>query len=117
MKPILYISGPFSHEDTLHGIEQNILTASKYALEAWKNGFYCICPHKNTSGFQHCDLPYETWIEGDLAFIDRMQANKGDCLLMLDGWDKSKGAVKERDFALEKGLKIYYVCTGIPKTN
>ena len=36
---------------------------------------------------------------------------------MLDGWDKSKGAVKERDFALEKGLKIYYVCTGIPKTN
>lgn len=114
MKPIIYISGPFSHEDTLHGIDQNILTASKYALECWKKGYFVICPHKNTSGFQHCDLPYETWIEGDLAFIDRMEPLKGDALLMLPGWEKSNGAVKERKFALTKGLKIYHVFEEIP---
>ena len=78
--PILYISGPFSSSDNLHGVEQNILTASKYALEAWKNGYAALCPHKNTSGYQHtAGIPYETWINGDLSFIERMDSNKRSC--------------------------------------
>lgn len=113
--PVLYISGPFSATDLLHGVEQNILTASKCALEAWGKGWGVICPHKNTQGFQHTDLPYEVWMDGDLAFIDRMNPEKGDALLMLVGWSSSKGARLEHDFALEKGLRVYYESEGIPE--
>ena len=112
--PILYISGPFSSNDNLHGVEQNILTASKYALKAWKKGWAAICPHKNTSGYQHIDLPYEIWINGDLAFIDRLDVKKGDALLMLPDWEQSKGAQLEHEFAKQKGLTIYYAKYGIP---
>ena len=113
--PILYVSGPFSSTDNLHGVEQNILTASKYALEAWKKGFAVICPHKNTQGYQHTDLPYHVWMDGDLAFIDRMTPEKGDALLMLPGWEQSQGATLEHNFAIQKGLKVYYGKDGIPE--
>jgi hypothetical protein len=117
-RPILYISGPFSAKDPIHGIEQNILTASKYALEAWEKGWGVICPHKNTQGFQHTNLPYDVWIQGDLAIIDRMSREKGDALFMLPGWQDSQGAVLERNFAFQKGLKIFYCVKegkGIPE--
>jgi hypothetical protein len=32
---VLYISGPFSHPDPVHGIPKNILQASEAALLAW----------------------------------------------------------------------------------
>ena len=114
-KPILYISGKFSDEDNLHGIEQNILTASRYALEAWEKGWAVICPHKNTSGFQHTDLSYDVWINGDLAFIDRMDPKKGDSILMLPGHKESKGAMMELKLAIYKGLRVYFVdIEGVP---
>ena len=113
--PILYISGPFNSEDQLHGIEQNILNASKYSLEAWKLEWAVICPHKNTSGFQHVNIPFDVWIQGDLAFIDRMNPDNGDSLLMLPNWGLSMGAKIEREFAIEKGLSVYYSLEMLPK--
>lgn len=106
--PVLYISGQFSSTDNLHGVDQNILTASKYALTAWRRGWAVICPHKNTAGYQHTDIDYNVWMDGDLAFIDRMCPDKGDALFMLPNWEKSKGAMMERDYAASKGLRIYY---------
>ena len=88
-RPILYISGPFSSPDILHGIEQNILNASMFSLEAWEKGWAAMCPHKNTSGFQHTDIPWSVWMDGDLAFIDRMNPEKGDALFMMPGWETS----------------------------
>ena len=110
-KPIMYISGKFSDADNLHGIEQNILTASRYALEAWEKGWAVICPHKNTSGFQHTSLPYNIWIDGDLSFIDRMDPKKGDVILMLPGYRDSKGAMMELKAAIKKGLVVHFVST------
>ena len=112
---ILYISGKYSSSDNLHGVEQNVLTASKYALEAWEKGWAAICPHKNTQGFQHTDLPWEVWMAGDLAFIDRMSPAEGDALFMLPDWEQSKGALLERAYGENKGLKIYYAENGMPE--
>ena len=113
--PVLYISGPLSALDMIHGVDQNILTASKYALEAWINGWGVICPHKNTSGYQHTNVSWDVWMSGDLAFIDRLDALKGDALFMLPGWEESRGAVLEHEFAKQKGLKIYYAEDGMPR--
>lgn len=113
--PVLYVSGPFSSADNIHGVEQNILIASRFSLEAWQKGWAVICPHKNTQGYQHTTLPWSVWMAGDIAFIDRMDKTKGDALLMLPTWEQSKGAVLEHDYAKEKGLKIYYAVDGVPE--
>lgn len=103
---ILYISGPFSDPDPLHGIDRNILLASEAALQGWRQGWIVFCPHKNTSGYQHVsDLPYEVWIEGDLEILRRC-----DAICMLQGWENSQGARKELALAEELDLEvlIYY---------
>lgn len=102
MLRLLYVSGPFSDPDPLHGIERNILLASEAALQGWRQGFATICPHKNTSGFQHVhDVPYETWIEGDLEILRRC-----DAICMLPGWDHSPGARRELALACELDLEV-----------
>jgi len=114
--PVLYVSGPFSATDNIHGVEMNIITASKFALEAWQKGWAVICPHKNTQGYQHTSIPWSVWMAGDLAFIDRMSRNKGDAMLMLPEWQRSQGAMLEHAYAQDRGLKIYYAETdGVPE--
>lgn len=108
---LLYLSGPFSNDDYIHGIEQNILNASKIALECWRQGWAVICPHKNTSGFQYVtDIPYERWLEGDTLML-----SKCDAILMLPGWQKSNGACTERALAINMNIPVYdYNLDGVP---
>jgi len=114
-RPILYISGPFSHSDPIHGINENILKASKIALEAWVFGWAALCPHKNTSGFQHCNEKWEIWMDGDISFIRRMSVKAGDALLMIPDWELSEGAKLERFIAEEMGIPVYeYEKDGMP---
>ena len=102
MMRLLYVSGPFSAADPLHGIERNILAASEAAIEGWRQGWAVICPHKNTSGYQHAaDIPYETWIEGDLEILRRC-----DAICMLPGWEQSNGARIELALAYDLGLGV-----------
>jgi len=114
---ILYISGPFSRIpsgfDEYHGIEENILTASRYTLLAARKGWAPFCPHKNTAGFQHVkDINYEFWMEVCLTFV-----RKSDAILMLPRWEKSQGAVLEHDTALLLGIPIYYGVNGVPEAD
>ncbi len=106
---VIYISGPFANVDLIHGVQENILVASRAALLCWEAGWAVICPHKNTAGFQHHHLPWERWIEGDLAILKRC-----DAIYMLQGWERSPGAKIELEYALDNGLEIHYACQGIP---
>jgi len=100
---VLYISGPFSHPDPVHGIPKNILLASEAALVAWRDGWAVHCPHKNCAGFEHAaGIPYETWIQGDLEFVRR-----ADAICMVGSWTKSPGALQEYRLARDLGLPIY----------
>mgnify|MGYP000847073150 FL=1 len=91
-RPVLYLAGPFGAPDPIHGIQRNILDASEIALEAWGKGWAVICPHKNTADFQFATgIPDETWTEGYLSILLRC-----DVVLMLPGWERSPGSVKER---------------------
>lgn len=105
--PILYISGPYSAG---HGrtSEENIDIARAYAATAWERGWAAFCPHLNTAGFERlCEgMSWEDWIAGDLAILDLLDPGV-DAVLMLPGWEKSRGATVERQRAVVRGLEIF----------
>ncbi len=99
MKPLVYISGPYTGD-----IDQNILNARAMATNLWEMGFAVICPHLNTAHFeQDCSATYEDYLEGDLRMVEGC-----DAMLMLEGWEDSKGSVKERQHALTLGVSVFY---------
>lgn len=100
MKPLVYISGPY----TVGNIDQNIVKARAMAIKLWEAGFAVICPHLNTANFeQDCDAIYSDFLEGDLRMIEGC-----DAMLMLKGWDSSPGARQEREHAQSLGIMTFY---------
>ena len=108
---IIYVAGPYNGKDPLD-VKQHILNASKVSIECWKRGWACICPHKNSSGFESYEddkLTWETWINGDLEILA-----KCDAIVMVDDWHESKGALIELEFAKEKGIIIFMSIDDVP---
>jgi len=106
-KKVIYISGQYSAK-TIFGRIWNIYKAGKVALRYWEQNHAVICPHLNTSCFgelwfhtDKCD--YNTWMEGDIEILRRC-----DAIVMMKGWEKSKGAYQEYTMARVWGKEIIY---------
>ena len=97
---VIYLAGPY-RVPTEHGVQQNIEAASRVALEVWKLGAMCFCPHKNTAFFGGA-LPDAVWLKGDFELIRR-----SDAVLMMDGWMDSAGARDEAQFADAIGKRVF----------
>lgn len=97
----VYLSGPMTAK---HGyiVEENVTAGVKVALELMAAGVPCMVPHL-WGGFPSAwtAIPWEAWLEYDYASIDRCTH-----VVMLPRWASSSGAVKERDYALEKGVPV-----------
>ena len=98
---VVYVAGPFRAKNSWD-MEQNIRRAEELALEVWRAGFACICPHVNTRFFQGA-APDSVWLEGDLAIL-----KKCDVILMTPDWKRSSGATEEREYARQQGMPVYY---------
>ena len=98
---IAYIAGPY-RASCEWDILQNIRRAEAVALQYWKLGYTVICPHKNTAFFGGA-LPDTVWLEGDIEILKRC-----DVIVMIPGWEDSKGALAELKVALEHGKEIIY---------
>ena len=106
-RPILYISGPYSPGNG-RTTEENVEVARAHAAAAWRAGWAAFTPHLNTSGFEETcpDLSWRDWLDGDLAILDRLDPAT-DAMLMLPGWQESKGASWEYYRAAALGLEIF----------
>lgn len=97
---LVYVAGPFRAPDQWKQF-QNIRRAETLAFEVWKLGAVAICPHLNTMHFQGA-LPDEVWLDGDLEIVRRC-----DALIMVEGWPRSKGTLKEKELAHELGIPVF----------
>jgi nucleoside 2-deoxyribosyltransferase len=97
---LLYLAGPYSAPSAWL-IEHNVRQAEAVALQVWARGYVALCPHTMTR-FYHGALPEAVWLAGDLEMLSRC-----DGVLLLKGWEQSRGAQAERDFALRVGIPVF----------
>lgn len=97
---VVYIAGPFRGASSWD-IEQNIRRAEELALEVWRLGAACLCPHTNTRFFQNA-APDDVWLAGDLELLRRC-----DAVLVTPDWHRSRGAQKEVSAAAELNIPVF----------
>lgn len=98
---IVYVAGPF-RAPTAWDIEQNIRRAEALALEVWRAGTACICPHANTRFYQGA-APDEIWLNGDLEIVRRC-----DAVLTTHDWERSSGTRGEVELAHKSGIPVFH---------
>jgi hypothetical protein len=107
MRSVVYIAGPYS-ADTKEGVEANIQVAHDVAQQLWHMGFAVICPHMNSAhmdgsckGNMEWKDAFKMYLVGDLEFISRC-----DAVVMLPGWEQSRGSCAEFAFAHWRGILV-----------
>ena len=99
---LIYVAGPYS-ADTYIGIERNVLNAKEATIELLRHGWAVICPHTMTHTCQNgTGLEPEVFYASDLEMLRRC-----DAILLLKGWQDSKGSVEEMALARELGLSVF----------
>lgn len=103
-KLLVYVSGPYSEHAGTGTVAENIERAKAVCVQLWNEGYAVICPHTNTAHFNDVSTAtYEDYIEGDLLMVER-----SDAIVMMEGWERSSGAVRELDHARAQAVPIYY---------
>ena len=118
MRPILYISGPYTSTPD-RSTAFNIGVAQGHAIVAWEKGWAAFTPHLNTARFERLckGVAHADWLAGDLAILDRLRPGY-DAILMLPNWQESAGARREHEAAQLLGLIVYYadaIADGVPE--
>lgn len=98
----IYISGPMSGYD-----ENNYPAFYRAELELIRRGHDVINPARvgdsvDISGLSQHEA-YEAYMEADLEAME-----EADAIYYLIGWEESTGANRERDKALQLGLKEFF---------
>jgi len=106
-RPILYISGPYSAGNG-RTVADNIVIARAHAEAAARKGWMPFTPHLNTAHFEDScpNVSHQEWLDGDLAIL-RALSQTGAAVLLLPGWEQSKGARLERDWAIHLNLEVF----------
>lgn len=100
--PLIYVAGPFSGP-TRARVERHIRDAVEYGLRVAHAGGMPVVPHANTShsDYEHAQS-YEFWIVGTAKLMTRC-----DGVLLIPGWERSRGATGERELAIKIGLPVF----------
>lgn len=98
---LIYVSGPYS-APTPEEVAANVERARAAACELMRLGYAVICPHTMTAGWEREGLTYEQFIAADLEIVRRC-----DAVLLLPGWEDSKGALAEKAMAERAGVLTF----------
>jgi hypothetical protein len=100
---IVYVAGPYG-APTHEGISANIQNARQVGIELWEMGHVPIVPHLNTAHFEvDCKVPNDAYYQGDLKIQARC-----DCVVVVPGWENSKGTRDEIEYAGTIDQPVYF---------
>ena len=107
MRKLIYIAGPYTAED-IYQLRRNILQAERTGREVFQRGYIPVIPHslgdametgKHFEHFQHQD-----WMQKlCLPLLSRC-----DGILMMQGWQQSKGSRMEFEFAQNNNMPVFF---------
>lgn len=100
---LLYVAGPY-RSPKMDGVFENIYRARSVAKKLWAMGAAVLTPHMNTAFLDGAvaEGDDDVWLEGDLEMLRRC-----DALVLVPGWEASKGTAAERAFALAHDLPVF----------
>ena len=101
--PLVYVAGAFS-APTPKGVVRNIERAVAVGIEIARLGACPVIPHSNTAHpeFNRCQS-YDFWCAATLGLMRRC-----DAVVMVEGWERSRGATAERADALSRGMPVHH---------
>lgn len=104
MSKLVYIAGPYSSEDRKQK-RANIEAAINAALWCARNRIYYFCPHMNSAYFDDLapNVPATFYHDMDIRI-----AWTCDGLLLLPGWEESRGALGEYSFFTQGNKPVFY---------
>ena len=98
---VAYVAGKY-RGDSGWATECNVRAAEELAYQVAECGIMPSCPHTNTRFFDGT-MSHEFWLGGTMELMLRC-----DVVIMVDNWKDSKGAIAERQEALEQGIPVVY---------
>ena len=97
---LYYVAGKYSGD-----VDLNIATARSVATEVFKTGHYALCPHMATAKMDDdtgiSDVQF--WYDATMEMLKRC-----DGIVMVPGWEFSKGAISELKWAIDNELDVYF---------
>lgn len=112
---LIYVSSPYTNPDDmikLHNVEQSmraghaVLAKGHYpVLPLLSHWFELFCKRDGLA-----PLTYDNYIEWDLALLDPCHA-----MVLLPGWESSKGCTIEHNYFITLGRPIYHGLDAIPE--
>jgi hypothetical protein len=101
----VYIAGPYSADNTI-GTLKNIGKGERLAGKVLRAGFAPHCPwHDKDHIIQTPDYDYSVLMLQEVSLAWLLVS---DCVLLLPGWEKSRGTLREIEIAEAKGIPVYY---------
>lgn len=102
MKPLslVYVAGAFT-APTPYGVRVNIQHAEEWSAALISLGIFPVCPHLAVGCFGGL-APESFFLAGTLELMRRC-----DGVLMVPGWQASRGSVAERAEALRLGIPVW----------
>lgn len=105
----IYIAGRYTGHThdyrSYFEIHRHITDALEAARQLAYLGYGFFCPHAHSAHFEVIapEVKPTYWYELDNKFLAAC-----DAILMLPDWEKSKGAVAERELAISLGMPVFY---------
>ena len=96
---VVYVAGPYS-AGNMRGTVLNIRKAELVSEELWKQGYTVFCPHMNSRLLDGI-IPHDEWYKRDLVILKRC-----DVVVLLPGWQFSKGTRIEKEFAEKHNIPV-----------
>lgn len=100
----VYIAGKYTAPTEIE-IDQNILDAKIIAVKLAQSRVNFFCPHTHTANFgRYTAAPWQYYMNGCMHILSKAC----NCVLMVDNWRTSTGAMEEHAFAEKHGYPIFY---------